>query len=204
MHAAGDRAMDIALDAVEKAQEAYYRLDHRHRIEHMGNVNPEMQRFKRTKRLGVLPVPNMGFINSWGDEVEYLLGKERSRSGFWCKTLIDEGFPVPGSSDATGIHPENTNPFFCISCAINRKTFSGKVISPEEKISMNEAIKMYTNYSAYAGFEENEKGSLECGKLGDLIVVSHDPWEVQDSEIADIKIICTVVGGKVVYNPSGL
>lgn len=69
---------------------------------------------------------------------------------------------------------------------------------------MNEAIKMYTNYSAYAGFEENEKGSLECGKLGDLIVVSHDPWEVQDSEIADIKIICTVVGGKVVYNPSGL
>jgi predicted amidohydrolase YtcJ len=204
IHAVGDRAMDIALDAVEKAQEACYRPDHRHRIEHMGNVYPQMHRFKRTKQLGVLPVPNMGFINSWGDQVEYLLGKERARSGFWCKTLIDEGFPIPGSSDATGTHPENTNPFFCISCAINRKTFSGKVISPEEKISMAEAIKMYTNYSAYAGFEENQKGSLELGKLGDLIVISRDPWDVPDSEIADIKVICTIVGGRVVYNPSGL
>jgi len=204
MHAAGDRAMDIALVAVEKAQEACYRSDHRHRIEHMGNVYPQMQRFKRAKQLGVLPVPNMGFINSWGDQVEYLLGKERARSGFWCKTLIDEGFPIAGSSDATGSHPENTNPFFCISCAINRKTFSGKLISPEEKISMTEAIKMYTNYSAYAGFEENEKGSLELGKLGDLIVVSRNPREVPDSEIAGIKVICTIVGGKITYNPFGL
>jgi predicted amidohydrolase YtcJ len=204
MHAAGDRAMDMALEAVEKTQETYPKPDHRHRIEHMGNVHPQMHRFKRTKRLGVLPVPNMGFINSWGDQVEYLLGKERARSGFWCKTLIDEGFPIPGSSDATGTHPENTNPFFCISCAVNRKTFSGKTISPEERISMTEAVKMYTNYSAYAGFEENEKGSLEVGKLGDLIVVSENPWEVSDSEIADIKVICTIVGGKVIYNPSGL
>ena len=196
--------MDMALEAVEKAQETCPKPDHRHRIEHMGNVHPQLQRFKRTKRLGVLPVPNMGFINSWGDQVEYLLGKERARSGFWCKTLIDEGFPIPGSSDATGTHPENTNPFFCMSCAINRKTFSGKVISPEEKISVTEAIKMYTNYSAYAGFEENQKGSLEVGKLGDLIVVSRDPWEVADLEIADIEVICTIIGGKVTYNPSGL
>jgi hypothetical protein len=203
MHAAGDRAIDIALEAVEKAQEACYRPDHRYRIEHMGNVHPQMHRFKRAKRLGVLPVPNMGFINSWGDQVEYLLGKERARSGFWCKTLIDEGFPIPGSSDATGTHPENTNPFFCISCAINRKTFSGKTISPEERISMTEAVKMYTNYSAYAGFEENKKGSLEVGKLGDLIVVSENPWEVSDSEIVNIKVVCTILGGEIVYNPAG-
>lgn len=204
MHTAGDRATDIALEAVEKAQKANYGSDHRHRLEHMGNVYPQMARFKKAKQLGVLPVPNMGFINSWGDQIEYLLGRERASFGFWCKRLIDEGFRVPGSSDATGTHPENINPFFCISCAINRKTFSGKIISPEEKISVTEAIKMYTNYSAYAGFEEKEKGSLEIGKLGDLIVVSRDPWEVPDAEIAGIKVLCTILGGEIVHNPVGL
>ena len=204
MHAAGDKASDMALEAIEEAQKKCYVRDHRHRIEHMGNLYPLMHRFKRAKKLGALPVPNMGFINSFGDQVEYLLGPERARFGFWCKTLIDEGFPVAGTSDSTGTHPENSNPFFCISCAINRKTFSGKTISAEEKISMTEGIKMYTNYSAYAGFEENHKGSLEPGKLGDFVVLSHNPWEVMDSEISNIKVVCTVVGGSVVYNAAGL
>lgn len=62
---------------------------------------------------------------------------------------------------------------------------------------------MYTNYSAYAGFEENKKGSLEVGKLGDLIVVSENPWEVSDSEIVNIKVVCTILGGEIVYNPAG-
>jgi predicted amidohydrolase YtcJ len=203
MHTSGDKAADIALDAIEKAQNVYPRIDHRHRLEHMGNVCPDTDRFMRAKRLGALPVPNMGFINSWGDQIEHLLGTKRAASAFWCKRIIDEGFPMPGTSDATGTHPENANPFFCISCAINRKTFSGKVISPGERISMNEAIKMYTNYSAYAGFEENEKGSLEIKKLGDLIVVSENPWEVSDSSIAGIKVLCTVLGGEIMYNPAG-
>lgn len=204
MHAAGDKASDMVLEAVGKAQEAYFLPDHRHRIEHFGNLYPQMHRFRQAKQLGILPVPNMGFISSFGDQLEYLLGKKRASSSFWCKTLIDQGFKIPGCSDHTGTHPENTNPFFCISCAMNRKSFFGKILSPEEKISLTEAIKMYTNYSAYAGFEENEKGSLEIGKLGDFIVVSCNPWEVPESEIADIKVVCTVVGGNIVYNSIGL
>jgi predicted amidohydrolase YtcJ len=204
MHAAGDKSTDMALEAVERAQEAYFVADHRHRIEHFGNLNPQMHRFRRAKTLGVLPAPNMGFISSFGDQLEYLLGEERSRSSFWGQTLIQEGFKIPGCSDHTGTHPENTNPFYCISCAVNRRTFFGKICSEEERITVTEAIKMYTNYAAYAGFEENEKGSLELGKLGDLIILSHDPWEVLDSEIADIKVVCTIVGGKIIYNPAGL
>ena len=78
------------------------------------------------------------------------------------------------------------------------------MISPEEKISITEAIKMYTNYAAYSGFEEDEKGSLEVGKFGDLIVVSRDPWSTAENDIEHIKVLCTVVGGEPVYNPEGL
>ena len=69
--------------------------------------------------------------------------------------------------------------------------------------SMTEAIRMYTNYSAYAGFVEKEKGSLEPGKLGDMIILSNDPWETDESEIENIKVICTILGGKIAYNPLG-
>jgi len=199
MHAAGDKATDMALEAVEKARKTYLRPDHRTRIEHMGNVYPRKHRFERAKKLGVLPVPNMGFINSFGDQIEHLVGPERAASSFWCRSLIEDGFQIPSASDATGTHPENSNPFFCISRAITRKTFSGKSISPEEKISMTEAIKMYTNHAAYAGFEENEKGSLEIGKLGDMIVLSNDPWKTEEPEIENIKVICTIIGGEIVY-----
>jgi predicted amidohydrolase YtcJ len=194
----------MALEAIEKAQGVSFRPDHRHRLEHLGNVHPQMRRVRKAKELGAIPVPNMGFINSWGDQVEYLLGEERASSGFWCKSLLNEGLPVPGSSDATGTHPENTNPFFVISCAMKRQTFSGKIISPEEKISMTEAIRMYTTYSAYAGFEEREKGSLETGKLGDVIVVSDNPWETPETEISAIKVVATIVGGEIVYNSIGI
>ncbi len=200
LHAAGDKAVDIALDAVHHAQSMCPATDHRTRIEHMGNVYPRKYQFEKAKQLGILPVPNMGFIYSFGDQIEYLLGPERAASGFWCRRLIEDGFKIPGSSDATGTHPENSNPFFCISRSITRKTFSGKSISPEEKISMTEAVKMYTNYAAFAGFEEKEKGSLEIGKLGDMIVLSNDPWETDESEIEHINVLYTILGGKIVYS----
>jgi len=200
MHAAGDKANDIALDAVETAFEKYGARDHRFRIEHMGNVYPQMHRFERAKKIGVLPVPNMGFINSWADQLVELVGNQRGSNGFWCRKLIDNGFPIPGNSDATGTHPENSNPFFCMGRAVNRKTFSGKLFSPEEKISVTEAVKMYTNHAAFAGFEEHEKGSLEVGKFGDLIVVSENPWETPENQIESIKTLCTVVGGRIIYN----
>jgi predicted amidohydrolase YtcJ len=203
MHAAGDKAADMGLDAVENAGDDFFTQDHRTRIEHMGNVYPQKHRFDRAKRLGVLPAPNMGFIFSFGDQVEYLLGRERAETGFWCRSLLEDGFKVPGTSDATGTHPENSNPFFCIARAIDRKTFSGKVLSPEEKITMTDAVRMYTNHAAWAGFEEHEKGSLEVGKLGDMIVLSQDPWSADEAEIENIKVLATILGGKIVYNPGG-
>ena len=204
MHAAGDKAADMALDAVENARGAFLTKDHRTRIEHLGNVHPQKHRFDRAKRLGVLPAPNMGFIFSFGDQIEYLLGPKRAATAFWCRSLIEAGFPIPGTSDATGTHPENSNPFFCISRAITRKTFSGKVLSPQEKISMTEAIRMYTTYAAFAGFEENEKGSLEVGKLGDMIVLSRDPWNTDEGEIENIEVLATILGGRIVYDRAGV
>ena len=68
---------------------------------------------------------------------------------------------------------------------------------------MTEAIRMYTNYAAWAGFEEHEKGSLEIGKLGDMIVLSQNPWGVDEAEIQNIKVLATILGGKLVYNQAG-
>jgi predicted amidohydrolase YtcJ len=131
--------------------------------------------------------------------MEYFYG-ERVKDGlFKYKTLLDMGFKLPLSSDSTGTQPEGTNPFWGIWCVVARKSYDGTVLSPEERISVMDAIRCYTINSAYAGFEENIKGSIEPGKLADLIVVSEDPLSIAMDKIKDIKTEITIVNGKIEY-----
>ena len=116
------------------------------------------------------------------------------------RTLLEMGFMPPGNSDSMGTEPEALNPWWSIWCAVGRKTRKGKLICPEEGLSVMDAIRLYTTFSAFAGFEEDIKGSIEAGKLADLIVLSDDPFEVPVDALQDIRVITTIVGGRTVYS----
>jgi hypothetical protein len=115
------------------------------------------------------------------------------------RTLLDEGFMPPGNSDCMGTEPEALNPWWSIWCVVARKTRSGRPICPEEGLSVMEAIRLYTTFSAYTGFEEHSKGSIERGKLADLIVLSHDPFEIHVDGLKDVRVTTTIIGGEVVH-----
>lgn len=86
---------------------------------------------------------------------------------------------------------------------VTRKTSSGEVIGEGQKISIEEAFRMYTVYGAYTSFEEDIKGSLVVGRLADMVVLAHDPWLVSPEEIGQIPVDLTILGGRVVYDRSG-
>ena len=194
IHAIGDRAISYILDCYEEALKQFPRPDHRHRIEHCGVVNPRI--IDRIEKLGVIPVPQQHFIGELGDGFRTVLGPERNR---WCypqRSFLDRGIPIPGSSDRFVV---NGAPLLGIHDAVNQKTDSGADYVPEEKITAEEALRMYTLHSAYAGFEENIKGSLEAGKLADLTLLGADPTAVAPAEIAHIPVQGTIVDGEVLY-----
>jgi predicted amidohydrolase YtcJ len=196
IHALGNRAQDMALDAYELAQSKYPRADARNRIEHAGNQEAgatSQEQLDRMKRLGVIPVPTGAWI---------YLGRAfkgtQAEVPFIYRTLLDEGFQPPGNSDSLGSMPESMNPFFSMWAMVTRKTRSGDLLAPEQAITAAEAIRIYTNFGAYSGFEEKIKGSIEKGKLADLIIVSDDPLSVPSDKLKDIKVETTIIDGQVV------
>lgn len=200
IHAMGDKAQDMALEAIEKAQVAMPRPDPRHRIEHMGinEAGPTTDRqLELAQRLGVLPILTPAWI---------FLGPEAFKTmkdpPFIYRRLLDKGFKIPGSSDSAGSMPESWRPFFSIWTQVARKTRTGELNSPEQAINVGEAIRGWTLDSAYAEFSEADKGSLEIGKLADMIIVQADPFAVSTDEIKNIEVLTTIVGGEIVYEKS--
>jgi hypothetical protein len=196
IHALGNRAQDMALDAYELAQSKYPRADARNRIEHAGNQEAgatSQEQLDRMKRLGVIPVPTGAWI---------YLGRAfkgtQAKVPFIYRTLLDEGFQPPGNSDSLGSMPESMNPFFSIWTMVTRKTRSGELLAPEQAITPAEALRIYTIFGAHSGFDEKTKGSIEQGKVADLIIVSDDPLTVVADRLKDIKVITTIVDGKIV------
>jgi predicted amidohydrolase YtcJ len=195
IHALGNRAQDMALDAYDLAQREYPRADARNRIEHAGNQEAgatSQEQLDRMKRLGVIPVPTGAWI---------YLGRAfkgtQAEVPFIYRTMLDEGFRPPGNSDSLGSMPESMNPFFSMWAMVTRKTRSGDLLAPEQAITPTEAIRIYTNFGAYSGFEEKIKGSIEKGKLADLIIVSDDPLTVPSDKLKDINVEITIIDGKV-------
>jgi predicted amidohydrolase YtcJ len=190
MHAMGDQAIDMALNAVEKAFVEAPRNGHRCRIEHASVLNQDL--IHRIKDLGVIvsvqPKVVVSDFSVWSAVDR--LGSERARWLYPIKTLINEGIRVAGGSDCP---MEPLNPLLGIQAAVTRQFF------PEERITVDEALRMYTVNAAYASFEETVKGSIEEGKLADLTVLSADPKKTPPSKIGDIKVMMTIVGGKMVY-----
>jgi predicted amidohydrolase YtcJ len=200
LHAAGDLAQDVSLAAFELAG-VRPELDLRPRIEHGANTAWTGWRSAWCRRLGVLPVPNLGFIYNYGEFWPRSLG-ERGKRCVPLRTLLDEGFPVPSSSDTTGGDPRLLSPFHNIWCAVTRKTFTGRTIDPEQRIAPEQALAMYTRHAAHAAFWERSRGTLEVGKLADVVVLDRDLDGVADEQLDQVGVEHTIVDGRVVYSAS--
>jgi predicted amidohydrolase YtcJ len=169
--------------------------DHRFRIVHAGISTPAVQ--KRLRELNVLVDGNPPFvywIGSWF--LKY--GPERVRWSYPAKSYIENGIIEAAGSDVP-VTP--LSPWWGIWAAVVRRDLqSGQILAPEERISVEQALALYTHNGAYAGFEEDRKGALEPGKLADFIVVDRDVLTVPADELKDVKVLQTFVGGRSVYD----
>jgi len=191
----GDRGIDRALDAIEEALLRKPRVDHRHRIEHCCYVTPPIQ--DRLKKIGVIDASATAFLHDLGDAYKQNRGEKAMRYMWPHRSLIDKGIPAPGHSDASICDP---NPWIGIYGMVTRKTSSGQVLYAPEGVTPLEAIRAYTIDGAYAAWEENTKGSIEAGKLADLVVVDRDPLIIDNEDLKNVKTLITVVDGKIVYD----
>jgi predicted amidohydrolase YtcJ len=198
-HAIGDRAIDLALDAFEAAQAAYPRQDPRHRIEHFAASRPDQ--VIRAAERKVVAVPQGRFATELGDGMMAAVGPGRSSWLYRQRSLLDAGMVLPGSSDrpvAAGA------PLLGIHDMVSRRTASGAPFNAAEAITAEEALRAYTYGSAYAGQAEHVKGSIEPGKLADLVVLSEDPTAVSPDRIAGLEVLATITGGQVRYDGGAL
>jgi len=197
IHANGDAAIDMALDAIDNAQAGFPRQDARHRIEHCTIINQSI--LSRMRRLNVLAIPFGSYLWQHGEKILPFYGPKRAEMMFGHKSFLDAGVKTAGASDhPAGLLP----PLLGIQTMVTRKTSFGEVIGANQKISIEEALKMYTVHAAFATFEENIKGSITPGKMADMVVLKQDPWKVSPEEISEIDIHMTIMGGRVVYERS--
>ena len=202
MHAQGDCGIRIAVDSIEQAMLKHPRPDPRHRIEH--TLCPTLDELKRMKDLGIIPNFYVFHPWFWGDQhINNFIGAERAARMTPVKTALKLGLRPCAHSDCPVCTPNDpvwpSNPLWGMACATTRKTRSGIDNGPEEKISPEEALRMYTLNGAYASFEEDIKGSIEPGKLADLVVLGDDPLTVESWEIRNITVERTIIGGETVY-----
>lgn len=191
-HAAGDKAIDMVLNSYEKAMSLYPRPNPRHRIEHCFLCTEEQ--IKRIKTLGVIPIPNPGFLSVWGGVFKKYYGN-REDCIIPLKSFENMGIITPFGSDAMVI--DEYSPLSGIAAAMERRDLStGIQISSNQSIDLMRAIKCYTAYGAYASFEENIKGSLEVGKLADLVVLSDSIIGKTPDNIRKLKVCATYLGGR--------
>lgn len=194
VHAVGDRAIEQTLDAMARAQRAEPREGLRHRIEHCGICPPDLQ--DRVVSQGIVPAMQPAFFWEFGDGYIRNYGQQRADVMFPAKSLVARGVRVAGSSDAPVTHYA---PLFGIEQALTRTTMDGQVCGPDEAVDLTTAIRMHTINGAYASFEESLKGSIEVGKLADLVVLSDDIARVPVTHLRHLPVAMTVVGGDIVH-----
>ena len=195
MHATSTRAQDMALDAIEAALKDTPRPDARHRIEHLGTTL-DLPRFERAKRLGAIVVPTVGGIQGAGGGSR---GQDPPPVRNPFRTLVAMGMRPPGSSDTAGTGTDMINPMLNVGLLVTRTNSRGAVADPQEKLSVMDALRVYTIFGAYSSFEEQTKGTLEAGKLADLVVLSGDPLTIAPELLKDMKVDITIIDGVVRY-----
>jgi predicted amidohydrolase YtcJ len=192
-HSNGDREIDMVLTAIERAQAANPRPDARHRIEHASVMNPEL--LSRARAASVVLVFH-SYMWEHGEKLASY-GPERLKYMHAYRTAIDSGIHVAGHSDSP---ISAADPMLRIGDMVTRKSSHGIVYGAEQRVTVQEAIKVWTLDGAYATFEENAKGSITPGKLADFVVLGADPRSVAPDDIKHVAILQTYVGGKSVYD----
>ena len=190
VHAIGDAAVERCVDLYERLLTEAPRADHRHRIEHASLADPAL--IARIARLGIAVSTQPLFIHSEKTWLERRLGPERARHVYPLRAFADAGVLVGGASDAP---VESTDVLHAISCCVTREGFV-----PEQALSAEEALALFTRDAARVQLEEDEKGTLAPGKRADLTVLSANPLAVTPDEIGALRVLRTVVAGRVVHD----
>ena len=197
IHAIGDRANRESLNIIEHAYGLYPdRDDWRWRIEHSQHLHPDD--IPRFAQIGVLP--SMQGIHCTSDALYVLerLGERRAEEGayVWQKLMATRAI-IPNGTDAP---VEDVSPIASFYSTVSRRLADGSVFFPDQRMSREEALRSYTMNGAFAGFEEDIKGSLTPGKLADVTVLSKDILTIPEEEIPSTEVLYTIIGGKVVYS----
>ncbi|PWJ86372.1 hypothetical protein C7441_101252 [Pseudaminobacter salicylatoxidans] len=194
-HAIGDAAIGQLIAAYEKALAVVPDSDRRHRIEHCGFSTEEQH--QRMKKAGIYPCPQQVFIYDFGDAYVSVLGEDRALSSYPLKTWKDLGFKPATGSDSPVCHP---NPFPNIYSMVTRETWKGTVMDGRERVSIEEALQVYTEYGAFSQKLEHVKGRLVPGQVADIAVFSHNMLTAKPEEILnDTQCVLTLRGGEVVF-----
>ncbi len=195
IHGIGDKGMYMAFDAIEKALSEYPKKDHRHGIVHAQITDEYL--LNKFKELDVVAYIQPIFLDYDWKMVRARVGAEREKTSYNWKSLLDRGVHIPCGSDAP---VETFNVMYGIYEAVTRKDLEGNPEGgwlPEQALTPYEALRAYTMEGAYASFEEDLKGSIEPGKLADMVVLSSDILSIDPHEIKDVKVESTIFGGRV-------
>jgi len=193
IHAQGDRAIGIALDAIEAGIREAPRPDPRHRIEHAGFPTPEL--IERMADLGVITVNQPSYLYESGDDFLVRL-PDRAQGLQPLRDEIRAGVRVVVSSDSD---VASYRPLDTISAAVERRTREGEPIGADHALTVEEAARAHTIEAAVSIFAEDRLGSIEEGKLADLVILDADPFAVEPHEIREIPAWMTVLDGKIVF-----
>src|SRR5437867_7422194 len=197
IHAIGDRANDNILSIYERVEKENGDRDRRFRIEHAQHLRPrDITRFARDKVIASMQPYHAIDDGRWAEK---RIGPERAKTTYAFRSLLDSGAMLAFGTDWT-VAP--LNPLLSIYAAVTRRTLDGK--NPggwvsEQKISVEEAIRAYTVGSAFAEFQDKEKGTITPGKLADLVILSQDIFKIDPNEIEKVKVVMTIMDGRVVY-----
>jgi len=197
IHAIGDQAISSVLDTFSEIEKTNGARERRWRIEHLQHVAPKD--FERLERLSVVASMQPYHAIDDGQWAERRIGPERAKTTYAFRTLLDRGVRLAFGTDWS-VAP--LNPLLGLFAAVTRETLDGKHPGgwvPEQKITLAEAVEAYTLGSAFAEFQEKDKGTLAPGKLADLVVLSADIFRIDPHALRDAKVDLTMVGGKIVF-----
>jgi predicted amidohydrolase YtcJ len=197
IHAIGDRANDLILSIFEQVERENGARDRRFRIEHAQHLRAQdISRFARDKIIASMQPYHAIDDGRWAEK---RIGKERAQTTYAFRSLLDAGVTLAFGSDWT-VAP--LDPILSIYGAVTRRTLDGKNPKgwiPEQRIAVDEAVRAYTVGSAYAEFQDKVKGTITPGKLADLVMLSGDIFKIESKEIEKVKVLMTIVDGRVVY-----
>ena len=192
-HANGDVTIDMVLQAYERVLRLWPHPDRRHRIEHCTLVTPDL--LKRIKATGTIPTPFWTYVYFHGEKWSNY-GDEKLSRMFAHRSFLDYGITVPGASD---YNPGPFEPMMAIQSMVTRRDYQGREWGPNQKVTVDEALRIATINGAHASYEERTKGSITPGKLADFVMLEKDPHDVDPNTIKDIRIVRTVVGGTTMH-----